>query len=222
MAPGARVDRLDWASITAGLDDVGVALTEPVLGPGECGSLIALYDDDARFRSTVDMSRHRFGAGEYRYFDHPLPGLVADLRAAFWPHLLPVARAWAERRDQPSPWPDDFGEWLEQCHAGGQTQPTPLMLRYRPGDWNALHRDLYGDLVFPLQVVLGLDEPGADYEGGEFVVVEQRPRRAVARDVHDHPARSRVGVHDSRSSDPYHAGLGERTHAPRGEHPAGR
>ncbi len=176
MAPAARVDQLDWASVTAGLDDVGVALTAAVLDLGECGSLIALYDDDARFRSTVDMSRHRFGAGEYRYFDHPLPGLVAELRAAFWPHLLPVARAWAERRDQPSPWPDDFDEWLERCHAAGQTRPTPLMLRYRAGDWNALHRDLYGDLVFPLQVVLGLDEPGVDYEGGEFVVVEQRPR----------------------------------------------
>jgi hypothetical protein len=174
--PGTRVDRLDWASITAGLDDVGVALTASLLDPGECGSLRALYDDDARFRSTVHMGRHRFGAGEYRYFDHPLPGLVAELRAAFWPHLLPVAREWAARRDQPSPWPDDFEVWLEQCHAAGQTRPTPLMLRYRAGDWNALHRDLYGDLVFPLQVVFGLDEPGADYEGGEFVVVEQRPR----------------------------------------------
>ena len=122
------------------------------------------------------MERHRFGEGEYRYFDYPLPSIVAELRAAFWPHLLPVAREWAQRRDQPTPWPDALEEWLEQCHAAGQQRPTPLMLRYGPGDWNALHRDLYGDLVFPLQVVLALDRPDVDYTGGEFVVVEQRPR----------------------------------------------
>jgi hypothetical protein len=122
------------------------------------------------------MARHRFGAGQYRYFDHPLPDIVSDLRSAFWPHLLPIARAWADRRNQPGPWPDHLRDWLAQCHAHGQVRPTPLMLRYGPGDWNALHRDLYGDLVFPLQVVIGLDEPGVDYTGGEFVVVEQRPR----------------------------------------------
>jgi hypothetical protein len=101
---------------------------------------------------------------------------VAGLRAAFWPRLLPLARAWAERRSQPAPWPDDLGDWLAACHAAGQTRPTPLLLRYGPGGWNALHRDLYGECVFPLQVVIGLDSPGRDYEGGEFVVVEQRPR----------------------------------------------
>jgi hypothetical protein len=122
------------------------------------------------------MARYRFGAGEYRYFDHPLPEIVTELRAAFWPRLVPIARAWADRLGRPAPWPDDFGEWLEQCHAAGQPRPTPLLLRYRPGDWNALHRDLYGDLVFPLQIVIGLDEPAVDYTGGEFVVVEQRPR----------------------------------------------
>jgi len=170
------VDRLDWSVIAGDLDDVGVALTAPVLGVTECRELNAMYDDDARFRSTVDMARHRFGDGQYRYFDHPLPDVVTELRAAFWPHLLPIARVWAERRDQPAPWPDDFEAWLDRCHDGGQQRPTPLMLRYGPGDWNALHRDLYGDLVFPLQVVVALDEPGADYSGGEFVVVEQRPR----------------------------------------------
>jgi hypothetical protein len=175
-SPGARVDRLDWPAITGALDEVGVGLTAPILTASECRSLADLYADDARFRSTVDMARHRFGEGEYRYFDHPLPELVSGLRAAFWPHLLPIAREWAARRDQPAPWPDEFEEWLDQCHAAGQTRPTPLMLRYGPGDWNALHRDLYGDLVFPLQVVFGLDEPGTDYTGGEFVVVEQRPR----------------------------------------------
>ena len=171
-----RVDELDWAAAVAELDDVGVALAGAVLDPAECGALVDVYRDDRRFRSTVDMARHRFGQGEYRYFDRPLPDVVAELRAAFWPHLLPVAREWAARQDQAAPWPDELGDWLEQCHQAGQTKPTPLMLRYGPGDWNALHRDLYGDLVFPLQVVLGLDRPGVDHTGGDFVVVEQRPR----------------------------------------------
>jgi hypothetical protein len=173
---GDRVDDVDWTAVATALDDVGVALTPPVLQAAQCESLMALYDDHSRFRSTVDMARLRFGEGQYRYFAHPLPALVADLRAAFWPHLLPIARAWAERRHQPAPWPDDLDAWLDRCHDAGQTRPTPLMLRYGPGDWNALHRDLYGDLVFPLQVVIGLDQPGVDYTGGEFVVVEQRPR----------------------------------------------
>jgi hypothetical protein len=148
--------------------------------------LIGLYDDDGLFRSTIDMARHRFGEGQYRYFANPLPEIVTELRAAFWPHLLPIARTWAQRRDLKVRWPDDFDDWLDQCHAAGQTRPTPLMLCYGPGDWNALHRDLYGDLVFPLQVVLGLDEPDVDYTGGEFVVVEQRPRaqsRATANTI---------------------------------------
>ena len=169
-------------------------------------ALIALYGDDGRFRSTIDMARHRFGEGQYRYFAHPLPELVSALRAAFWPHLLPIAREWANRRDQSGPWPEEFERWLELCHAAGQTRPTPLMLRYGAGDWNALHRDLYGELVFPLQVVVGLDAPGIDYSGGEFVVVEQRPRaqsrattmsiplgHAVVFTTRDRPVRSSRG-----------------------------
>jgi uncharacterized protein len=171
-----RVDHLDWPAVAEELDDLGCALTDRVLTAAECRALAELYDEDARFRSTIDMARYRFGEGEYRYFDRPLPDTVSELRAAFWPHLLPVARDWADRLGQPTPWPDDFEQWLEQCHAVGQSRPTPLMLRYGPGDWNALHRDLYGDLVFPLQVVIGLDAPGEDFTGGEFVVVEQRPR----------------------------------------------
>lgn len=167
---------LEWSAVSASLDELGCALAGPVLDPDECAELRTVYDDDARFRSTIDMARHRFGEGQYRYFDHPLPPLVADLRAAFWPHLLTIARQWASRAGRDAPWPDDFDAWLEACHEAGQTRPTPLMLRYGPGDWNALHRDLYGDLVFPLQVVIGLDRPGTDYAGGEFVVVEQRPR----------------------------------------------
>jgi hypothetical protein len=172
----ARVAELDWTRVAADLDDVGIADAGPLLEAAECASIVALYTDDARFRSTIDMARHRFGQGEYRYFSAPLPPIVAELRAAFWPRLLPVARAWAERRRQPAPWPDELEGWLARCHEAGQVRPTPLILRYGPGDWNALHRDLYGDLVFPLQVVIGLDAPGRDYSGGELVVVEQRPR----------------------------------------------
>jgi hypothetical protein len=183
---GERVDSIDWAGVGAGMDDVGLAATGAVLGGDECEALVGLYDDVHRFRSTIDMAQYRYGEGQYRYFAHPLPDVVAQLRSAFWPHLLPIAREWAARRDQPAPWPDDFDEWLEQCYAGGQNRPTPLMLRYGPGDWNALHRDLYGELVFPLQVVVGLQRPDVDYTGGEFVVVEQRPRaqsRATAATI---------------------------------------
>jgi hypothetical protein len=171
-----RVDALDWAALAAEVDASGSAQTAPLLTPDECQEIAALYEDAGRFRSTVDMARFRFGSGQYRYFDHPLPDVVADLRAAFYPHLLPIAREWAARLDRPAPWPDTLEEWLDTCHAAGQEKPTPILLRYVAGDWNALHRDLYGDLVFPLQVVLGLDEPGIDHTGGEFLTVEQRPR----------------------------------------------
>jgi hypothetical protein len=171
-----RVDRVDWPAVAGVLAANGIAALGPVLERSECQELAGQYDDDTAFRSTIDMARYRFGEGQYRYFADPLPAKVAELRAAFWPHLLPVAREWAGRLGQPAPWPDDFEEWIAQCRAAGQTRPTPLLLRYRAGDWNALHRDLYGALVFPLQVVIGLDRPGIDYTGGEFVVVEQRPR----------------------------------------------
>ncbi len=170
------VDELDWPAIRATLDELGCAVAGPVLTAAACRELADLYDDDRRFRSTIDMARHRFGAGQYRYFARPLPPVVDRLRTTFWPHLLPIAREWAARAGRPAPWPDRFDDWLAMCHDAGQSRPTPLLLRYGPGDWNALHRDLYGELVFPLQVVVGLDEPGRDYEGGEFVVVEQRPR----------------------------------------------
>jgi len=158
------------------LHELGCAVAGPVLSTDRCRELAATYTDDGRFRATIDMARHRFGQGEYRYFAHPLPAVVDELRAAFWPHLLTIARLWAERARRPAPWPDAFADWLAMCHDAGQRRPTPLLLSYGSGDWNALHRDLYGDLVFPLQVVVGLDAPGEDYDGGEFVVVEQRPR----------------------------------------------
>jgi hypothetical protein len=176
VTAAATVDAIEWSTVEAGLDDVGIALTGPVLVSDECRALIDLYDVAERFRSTIDMARRRFGEGQYRYFNRPLPDIVAELRTAFWSHLLPVAQRWAGCRGQPSPWPETLDEWLAQCHAAGQSRPTPLMLRYGPGDWNALHRDLYGELVFPLQVVIGLNDPCVDYTGGEFVVVEQRPR----------------------------------------------
>ena len=158
------------------MDELGSSLTGPVLEAAECKALVELYGDDRRFRSTIDMARYRFGQGQYRYFDEPLPELVTDLRAAFWPHLLPIARTWAERLGRPAPWPDSLDEWLAKCHAAGQVRPTALMLKYGPDDWNALHRDLYGDLVFPLQVVINLSDPDTEYTGGEFLLVEQRPR----------------------------------------------
>jgi uncharacterized protein len=172
----ARVADQDWTALHAEVDHAGSAQTGPVLTPDECQEIADLYDDVTRFRSTIDMARYRFGSGQYRYFDHPLPALVASLRQAFYPRLLPIAREWAARLGRPAPWPDTLEEWLAMCHAAGQTRPTPILLRYRAGDWNALHRDLYGDLVFPLQVVIGLDRPGVDHTGGEFLTVEQRPR----------------------------------------------
>ena len=201
-----RVDALDWAALAAEVDTSGSAQTAPVLTPDECREIAALYDDVGRFRSTVDMARFRFGSGQYRYFDHPLPGVVVDLRAAFYPHLLPIAREWAARLDRPAWWPDTLEEWLDMCHAAGQEKPTPILLRYVADDWNALHRDLYGDLVFPLQVVIGLDEPGVDHTGGEFLTVEQRPRaqsrgyaatlqqgRGIVFTTRDRPVRSARG-----------------------------
>jgi len=158
------------------LNEYGCALAGPVLTPGQCREIAALYDDDHRFRKTVDMARFRYGSGEYRYFTHDLPDLVRNLRSAFYPRLLPIARDWAAKLGRPAPWPDTLDEWLRMCHDAGQSQSAQILLRYRSGDWNALHRDVFGDLVFPLQVVVGLDAPGEDYTGGEFLMVEQRPR----------------------------------------------
>ncbi|TDD24694.1 proline hydroxylase [Actinomadura sp. KC06] len=171
-----RIAEGDWTALADEMDAYGSALTPPLLTKEECGEVSALYDDVERFRSTIDMERYRFGAGQYRYFAEPFPEPVGELRAALYPRLLPIAREWAARLERPAPWPDTLAEWLDMCHAAGQTRPTPILLRYGRDDWNALHRDLYGDLVFPLQVVIGLDEPGVDYTGGEFMMVEQRAR----------------------------------------------
>jgi hypothetical protein len=176
-----RVGRTDWDRVATDLDDVGCASLGTVLSEDECRWVSGLYDDVGRFRSTIDMARYRFGSGQYRYFAYPLPPLVAGLRAEFYRRLLPVARGWATRLRRPAPWPDTLDHWLDVCHSAGQNRPTPILLRYGAGDWNALHRDLYGELVFPLQVAICLDEPGppergGDHTGGEFMLVEQRPR----------------------------------------------
>lgn len=172
----ARVDSVDWAGVTAELDEYGCAPLGPLLTPAQTRELAAMYPDDERFRSTIDMQRHRFGAGQYRYFADPVPEIAGSLRQALYPRLLPIARDWWQRLGRPTPWPDTFDEWLDQCHAAGQTKPTVILFQYVQGDWNALHRDLYGDLVFPLQVVINLSEPGKDHTGGEFLLYEQRPR----------------------------------------------
>ncbi|CAM5307773.1 2OG-Fe(II) oxygenase [Streptomyces xanthochromogenes] len=171
-----RVSAGDWPRIVEELDAHGCAPTRRLLTPAQCRSLADTYDRTERFRSTVDMARHRFGSGQYRYFAEPLPDLVQELRAAFYPLLLPVARDWAARLGRPAPWPDTLEEWLARCHEAGQGKGAQILLRYGTGDWNALHRDLFGEAVFPLQVVIGLDAPGTDYTGGEFLLVEQRPR----------------------------------------------
>ena len=171
-----RVDALDWDALDTQLDDVGHAITPAVVTEDECHELTSLFDG-GRFRSTIDMARHRFGDGRYRYFDHPLPELIAALRASFYPHLAAVANRWSERLRGDTPtFPADHEELLERCREAGQTRPTPLILRYGPGDWNALHQDLYGDVFFPFQILTVLSRRGADYEGGEFVLLEQRPR----------------------------------------------
>jgi hypothetical protein len=171
-----RVDSGDWDAITTELNDLGGALLPQLLTPAETAEIRGLYDHREHFRSTVHMARHQFGEGEYRYFTTPYPEPVEQLKQALYPRLLPIARDWHAKLGRPAPWPDTLGEWLEMCHEAGQQKPTAILLRYRTGDWNALHRDLYGDLVFPLQVVINLNEPGADHTGGEFLLLEQRPR----------------------------------------------
>jgi hypothetical protein len=165
------LDTLDWDALREQLDTRGHAVTPPVLDADECTALADLFDG-GRFRSTVDMARHRFGDGRYRYFDHPLPDPIPALRAGFYAHLAPIANDWADRLGEPG-FPLSHEELLERCVAAGQQRPTPLILRYGAGDWNALHQDLYGDVYFPFQVVTVLSE---DFDGGEFVLLEQRPR----------------------------------------------
>ncbi len=172
----ARIGTLDWPGIATGLDQFGSAITGALLAPAECDALAQCYDDGALFRSHIVMARHGFGRGEYKYFAGPLPDLIATLRGALYARLAPIANRWHEAMGLDERFPPEHAAFLARCHAAGQTRPTPLLLRYREGDFNCLHQDLYGAHVFPLQVAFLLSRPGVDFTGGEFVMTEQRPR----------------------------------------------
>ena len=175
---------MDWSQVEQSLDDRGYALLdEPVLTAEQCEELIRTYDDDRRFRSRIDMARFRFGEGEYKYFTNPLPPPVAHLRTTLYPRLARVANRWMEQLGEEERYPEQLAAFLERCAARGQTKPTPLLLRYTRGGYNCLHQDVYGDVAFPLQVVVFLSSPGIDYEGGEFLLVEQRPRAQSMGDI---------------------------------------
>jgi hypothetical protein len=167
---------LDWEAVAADLSDRGVALARGLLNPQECAAIAQLYEREEGFRSRVVMARHGYGRGEYRYFSYPLPSAVQSLRAALYPRLVSTANRWNELMGLEPRFPESHAEYLERCHAAGQRQPTPLLLRYEPGDYNCLHQDIYGEHVFPLQAAILLSAPGRDFNGGEFVVTEQRPR----------------------------------------------
>ncbi len=173
---------LDWPAIESALDEEGYATTGPVLDSRDCAALRALYDTGA-FRSRVAMARHGYGQGEYKYFAYPLPGTVARLRAAFYPPLARVANRWAARLGLAADYPATLDAFLARCHAAGQARPTPLLLKYGAGDYNRLHRDLYGPLHFPLQATILLSAPGPDFAGGEFVLAESRPRMQTRAEV---------------------------------------
>ncbi|WP_294121502.1 2OG-Fe(II) oxygenase [Sphingomonas sp.] len=171
-----RIATVDWDEIHASLDRQGWAVIPGLLSEAECNATAALYGPSDIFRSHVVMARHGFGRGEYRYFAYPLPSLIERLRTALYPRLAPIANAWHERMGIDCRFPTDHAAFLERCHAAGQARPTPLLLQYGAGDYNCLHQDLYGEHVFPLQAVVLLSQPGEDFEGGEFVLTEQRPR----------------------------------------------
>jgi hypothetical protein len=176
MSIETRLAGLDWDRLTQEIDRQGWATSGPLLTAGERAALAASYDDDALFRNTVIMARHGFGQGQYRYFAYPLPPLIQQLRASLYEGLLPLANRWRTALGMTDPFPPTFEEYMLRCHAAGQTRPTPLILRYGPGDYNCLHQDLYGELNFPLQAAFLLSEPDRDFTGGELVLTEQRPR----------------------------------------------
>jgi uncharacterized protein len=176
-ALAARGAAVDWESVHEALDHWGFARIPRLLAARECAELASLYDSDARFRKTVSMDAHRFGSGEYRYLRYPLPTLVQDLRQGLYPPLARIANAWQKRLGDPHRYEPTLSRFLGRCHARGQSRPTPLLLRYVAGGFNNLHQDLYGPVAFPLQVTVLLSRPRIDFEGGEFLLVEQRPRQ---------------------------------------------
>jgi uncharacterized protein len=167
---------LDWTRIEADLNQRGYATTGRLLSPEQCRELSGDYDRDDVYRSKVVMARHGFGRGEYKYYRYPLPDVIAELRQTLYPRLAGIANAWEESLGRKSDYPEEHKAYLERCHKAGQLRPTPLLLKYGEGDYNCLHQDLYGELYFPMQVAFLLSEPGRDFTGGEFVLVEQRPR----------------------------------------------
>ena len=171
-----RLQQIDWAAVAHGLDERGWATTPPLLTAAECAELIRLYPEERRFRSRVDMARFRFGEGEYKYLTNPLPPVVRELRRHAYPHLAPIASAWETTLGTDQRYPTDLDDFLSVCAKHGQTKPTPLLLRYEAGGYNCLHQDIYGDVAFPLQMTCLLSRPGVDFKGGEFLLVEQRPR----------------------------------------------
>ena len=203
-----RLAALDWAWLNGELDAYGCALIPGLLTPAECTTLSDLYATEDRFRSRVVMARHGYGSGEYQYFRYPLPALVQALRDAAYAQLAPLANRWNEALGIDVRYPDQHDAFIARCHDAGQVQPTPLLLRYRNGDYNCLHQDLYGEHVFPLQLAVLLSQPGRDFSGGEFVLTEQRPRLqsraevvplqqgdAVVFAVHQRPVQGPRGVH---------------------------
>ncbi|HUO81877.1 MAG TPA: 2OG-Fe(II) oxygenase [Gammaproteobacteria bacterium] len=186
MPPGsiarAPADR-DWRHFKRDLDAYGCAVIPALVSDTACSALTAAYDDETLFRSRVVMSRHGFGRGEYKYFDYPLPGLVADLRTSLYPPLAAIANRWQETLGSEARFPTRLAAFLERCRRAGQARPTPLLLHYGEGDYNCLHQDVYGEHLFPLQVTVLLSEPGRDFTGGEFVLTEQRPRRQSRAEV---------------------------------------
>jgi hypothetical protein len=171
-----RVEAIDWARLARELDTQGNAVVAGLLSPEECEGLIGLYPREELFRSRVVMERHGFGRGEYKYFAYPLPATIADLRSVLYPHLVPIANRWNQVLGLDVRYPEKQAEFIHRCHQAGQVKATPLLLRYEAGDYNCLHQDLYGEQVFPLQVTILLSKPKRDFEGGEFVLTEQRPR----------------------------------------------
>ncbi|UNK48458.1 2OG-Fe(II) oxygenase [Lysobacter sp. S4-A87] len=178
-----RIDWVDWPGIRAQLDAHGCARIPALLDQADCDAIAGLYDHPGGFRSTVTMARHGFGRGEYRYFSYPLPATVAALRTAIYPHLVAIANRWNEAMAINARYPDEHARFIDRCHEAGQTRPTPLLLRYDKGDYNCLHQDVYGEHLFPLQLVVLLSQPHRDFEGGELVLTEQRPRMQSRAEV---------------------------------------
>jgi uncharacterized protein len=225
-----REANIDWQNALSDLDERGFAVICAVLTQKTCREIAGVYGDDRQFRSRIDMERYGFGRGEYKYFNYPLPPIVQQIRSSFYPHLAPLANEWLTRLGSKRPrHPKTLAEFIEQCHRAGQKRPTPLTLKYGAGDFNCLHQDLYGEIVFPFQVTFFLSERGKDFTGGEFVLAEQRPRKqsrvevlspsqgdAVIFAVHHRPVRGmrgyyranlRHGVSTVRSGERYTLGI---------------